>query len=78
MQVLSARGDSVCGRRCATRGGVGRGGLRGRVAARGMTTERQMEVRKPSTRENTGGGERTRTAYFHVANVFEADRGGFR
>jgi hypothetical protein len=44
--------------------------------ARGMTTERQMEVRKPSTRENTGGGERTRTAYFHVTNVFMAAGGG--
>lgn len=28
-----------------------------------------MAIDKPSTRENTGGGERTRTADFHVANV---------
>jgi hypothetical protein len=26
----------------------------------------------------TGGAERTRTADFHVANVFEADFGGLR
>ena len=34
-----------------------------------MMTETQLEVREPPTRENTGGGERTRTADFHVANV---------
>ena len=34
-----------------------------------MMSEPRLDVRKPSTRENTGGGERTRTADFHVANV---------
>ena len=43
-----------------------------------MMTEAQLEVRKPSTGQNTGGGERTGTADLHVANVFVADVGGLR